>query len=135
MRIYHYGERGQFVGSAEADEDPCEHGRYLIPRNATTAEPPEIPDGKEVRFEPVENTIDTPAGPVTCNGMAWVIHDAPTVSQNEPLPISRRAEILAALQVLDLKSIRPLRENDVSRIAALDAQAAALRVELAGLAE
>ena len=45
----------------------------------------------------------------------------------------RHAEILAALAEIDKKSIRPLREGDAVRIADLNAQAAAQRVELAKL--
>lgn len=43
---------------------------------------------------------------------------------------ARRAEILAALSDIDTKSIRPLREGDADRVAALAQQAQALRNEL-----
>jgi hypothetical protein len=40
------------------------------------------------------------------------------------------APILAALDALDAKSIRPLREGDAVRVAALEQQAAELRAQL-----
>lgn len=45
----------------------------------------------------------------------------------------RKAEILALLQGLDLKSVRPLREGNNSLVAQLEAQAAVLRIELSEL--
>jgi hypothetical protein len=60
-----------------------------------------------------------------------------------PLPTAamRRAEILARLAEIDAASVRPLRaiaqgdtvQADHDRLAALDAEAASLRTELAGL--
>lgn len=40
------------------------------------------------------------------------------------------APILAALAAIDAKTIRPLREGDAARVAALDTEAAALRAQL-----
>lgn len=48
----------------------------------------------------------------------------------DPLPNPRIAQILAELEALDRKSIRALREGDATRIADIEAQAEALRVEL-----
>lgn len=45
----------------------------------------------------------------------------------------RTADIKAKLQAIDSKSIRPIREGDAVRVAALEAQAAALREELRSL--
>ena len=42
----------------------------------------------------------------------------------------RRVQIAAELEEIDKKSVRPLREGDTERVAALEAQADALRVEL-----
>ena len=42
----------------------------------------------------------------------------------------RKAEILAALNTVDAKSIRPIREGDTMRLADLDKQAQVLREEL-----
>jgi len=50
-----------------------------------------------------------------------------------PAPTDKNAfnaPILAQLEVIDAKSIRPLREGDIARVAALEAQAAALRLQL-----
>jgi hypothetical protein len=47
--------------------------------------------------------------------------------------IARQAEIMDALDALDRKSIRAIREGDAARIAQWEAQAVALRAELATL--
>lgn len=50
-----------------------------------------------------------------------------------PATISKdqhNAPILAALAAIDAKTIRPLREGDTARVAALDAEAASLRAQL-----
>lgn len=52
-----------------------------------------------------------------------LIDMAPNLNQHN-------APILAQLEVLDAKSIRPLREGDTVRVAAIEAQAAALRAQL-----
>lgn len=57
-------------------------------------------------------------------------------SKEQPAPVLesaeevRKAEILAALEGIDKKSVRPMREGDAVRVAALEAQAASLRAEL-----
>ena len=48
-------------------------------------------------------------------------------------PNPRIAEIKCSLAEIDLKSIRPAREGDTARLAALEAQAVTLRAELATL--
>lgn len=48
-------------------------------------------------------------------------------------PARTRADVLADLAAIDLKSIRALRESNATRIAELEAQAVALRAELAAL--
>lgn len=48
----------------------------------------------------------------------------------EPTAAEHNAPILAALEALDAKSIRPLREGDTARVASLEQQAAALRLTL-----
>ena len=53
-----------------------------------------------------------------------------------PVPIEptrTRTDVLADLATIDQKSIRALRENNATRIAELEAQAVALRAELAAL--
>lgn len=44
--------------------------------------------------------------------------------------IAHNAAILAALEVIDAKTIRPLREGDAARVAALEEQASQLRAQL-----
>lgn len=48
-------------------------------------------------------------------------------------PVRTRSDILQALAQIDVRSIRPLREGDTARIVSFEAEAAALRAELAGL--
>lgn len=48
-------------------------------------------------------------------------------------PEERRAAILAELAEIDRKRIRPLAEGEDARVAALNAEAVALRAELAAL--
>jgi hypothetical protein len=74
----------------------------------------------------------------------------PDAVEDEPVPppptpediaAARRAEILGRLSSIDRESVRPLRaiadgtgtEYDADKLAALDAEAAMLRAELAGL--
>lgn len=47
-----------------------------------------------------------------------------------PTPAELNAPILAQLATLDAKSVRALRENDVARIATIEAEAATLRAQL-----
>jgi len=47
--------------------------------------------------------------------------------------VEKKAEIYSQLAALDAKSIRPMREGDAARVAALEAQSAQLRAKLARL--
>jgi len=49
MRAYTYNERGDFVGTVEAQESPLEKGVYLLPPHATLVAP-EIRTGKRARW-------------------------------------------------------------------------------------
>ncbi len=40
MKIYNYDNLGVYIGFSEARPDPLESGKWLIPRNAATIEPP-----------------------------------------------------------------------------------------------
>ena len=51
----------------------------------------------------------------------------------EVVPVRARADVLADLQAIDTRSIRALREGNATRVAGLEAQAQALRTELAAL--
>ena len=121
--IYNYHpESGIYLSASLADESPLEPGVSLIPANATTDAPPGPGPGQKAIFQ---------AG-------AWAVVDIPPPPQ-PPAPTAaevaaaRKSEITGQLSALDAKSIRPLREGDAVRVAALDAQSAALRAELAKL--
>ena len=49
MKIYHYSDDGKYQGHTEAVESPEEPGVFLVPKNATTKEPPKA----DSDFEPV----------------------------------------------------------------------------------
>lgn len=124
MRIFNYHpDSADLVAESVADPDPLSPGMWLIPAHATPVEPMDtVPDGKVQRFDAVSSL--------------WYLADVP---QPEPEPVPptaeqlRRGEIITALATIDQKSIRALREGDAARIATLEAQAAALRAELAAL--
>lgn len=54
-------------------------------------------------------------------------------AQKDAAVAQKRADILAALTAIDIKSIRALREGNQTRIDGLEAQAQTLRDELAAL--
>lgn len=56
----------------------------------------------------------------------WIAPPAPQF-------VRTRADVLAELAAIDMRSIRALREGNTARIAELEAQAVALRAELAAL--
>ena len=145
QKIYHLGERGELIGEGVADVDPLNPGRFLIPRQAVTVAPPveSAPAGKEWAFGDVETEsagVGIDGEPVTLVSVVrqWRAVDlpappmAPELPQRSPAEV-RREEIMLELSAIDARSIRPLREGDAARVAQLESQAAALRVELAGL--
>lgn len=63
----------------------------------------------------------------------WLVVDGVFTAPPVIAPTRTRADVLADLQAIDLKSIRALREGFQPRIDELEAQAVALRAELAAL--
>lgn len=62
MDIYHYGQHtGVYLGGSQAQPDPMEPGRWLIPAWATPVAPGEEIEGMEQVF----------------NGTEWVYRDLP----------------------------------------------------------
>ena len=59
------------------------------------------------------------------DGVAFIAPSSPPPTKDEI-----NAPIYSALDEIDRKSIRPIREGDVARMAALEAQALALRSQL-----
>jgi hypothetical protein len=144
-KAYQYTADGYFAGEVE------DYG--LLPNNATHTPAPEAQEGYIARWtgaawEQVENHKGE-TGYV--DGQPYTIKDyGPypdgwSADPPEPTPAElakqRRAEILARLAEIDAASIRPLRaiaqgeavQADTDKLAALDAEAAGLRTELAGL--
>ncbi|WP_290874915.1 hypothetical protein [Aquabacterium sp.] len=134
MKIHHHHpETGAYLGTTDAQPDPMEPGRWLIPAHATTDEPPEAPQGRAVRRM----------------GEAWELFDVPQPPA-PPAPPSaaqlRAWAINARLQAIDAASARPARELiraqalgktapafAVSKLGALEDEAASLRAELQGM--
>lgn len=124
-------DAGYFVGPAVADACQREPGVFIIPGGRIELAPPQVEPGKRYRPE---------AG-------SWVAEDIPQLEA--PLPETvpdRRAEIMDALAAIDTASIRPAREVAAALVAGkptpefpaakllqLEADAAALRQELADL--
>ena len=66
--IHHYHPVSrEYLGYSEADESPLEPGEFLIPANATSVEPPAVPEGKVA----VWNSVD------------WSVLDIPTVEDTQ----------------------------------------------------
>ena len=125
------------MGAVLAEESPMEPGVFLLPAGAVDKAPPAaIEPGK--RYRPW--------------GAGWRGEDmpkpepAPEVPQLSPAEL-RRLEIMGSLAEIDGQSARPLRdvvgalvagqpapEFAAGKLAALEAEAATLRAELAGLA-
>lgn len=142
--LYHYHrETGELIGQSLADLDPMQPGRWLIPANATTLQPPAPGAGQFPAW----------------NGADWVLRavpqpvPAPAPPPQEPPPeptpyVPSRAEgIRVRLSMIDKESIRPARavaaalaagkpapEFDAAKLASIEAEATTLRAELAGLA-
>ena len=145
-----YDAERYYVGESD------DYGSGLQPSNTAGQDDwPEIVDGfiprklsGQAGWEQVENHKGEEG---YVNGEPFTIKDfgpypdgwstePPPPSQDE-LKAQRRAAILARLEELDAESVRPLRaivrgeatKDDTDKLAALDAEAAALRLELAAL--
>lgn len=137
---------GYFAGAVE------DHG--LLPSNATYEAPEEIegfiPRWNGSAWEQVENHKGKEG---YLDGQPYTIKnygplpegwsDTPPPPTPEELAERRKGEILARLTEIDAASVRPLRaiaqeeatQDDTDKLAALDAEAAALRAELLELTE
>jgi hypothetical protein len=144
---YQYDSAGYFAGTSE------DYG--LLPNNATHTPAPEAQEGYIARWtgtawEQVENHkgeqgyLDGKPHTINAYGpypAGWsVTPPSPTL---EELAAQRRAEILSRLTEIDAASVRSLRaiaqgvavQADHDKLAALDAEAAGLRTELATLGQ
>lgn len=76
----------------------------------------------------------TADGPVPFTAEEEAEWDAMQLAEkNQAIADKRRQAILAELQEIDKRSVRPIREGNASRISELEAQAKVLRAELAAL--
>ena len=168
MRIYHYDHQGVYVGESPARPSPKEPGRYLIPALATDQPPPAGAEGLvpvwdgaawalqpdfrgQAAYDPetgAERTITAP-GPWPV-GLAAAPRPGPTYDWDgaawaeSPAKVqaARRNEILARLDDIDRRAVRPLwtlaagtaTAEDEAVLAGLATEKEALRAELAGLA-
>lgn len=134
MKIYLFAANGQYIGQSTADESPLEPGVFVLPANATEIEPPEVGAGFVAMF----------------NGAGWTIQVAPMIHDEAPKPPTeaeiRKAAIEIRLACIDGESVRPSREITASmaagievppfaleKLAKLEAEAHALRLEMRGL--
>ncbi len=127
MQAYQTDKNGVFVGTVTCDESPLEPGVFLVPAGAVTTAPPAFGGGQQARWD----------------GAQWLVEDAPIPEDPEEMTEDelRIIEIHRTLEDIDAAAVRPLRaiaaganvQDDHDRLAALEAQAQALRVELAGL--
>lgn len=144
MLVYNYSAiTAEYTGSSEADEDPLDEGRWLIPACATTIEPPTqtygfarcfVNGGWEYR-ELVVAEPDIEPVKIDNYMVAPPISDEPELTGNE-LALK---ELNDRLEYLDLKSIRPLRaissgnqtDYDMQTLAEIDAEVVSIRAEIA----
>lgn len=137
---------GEFNGVYEAQESPEEPGEFIAPTHSTFIEPPQPISGQvmiwgggawtaqpdhrgTVWFDAhgavIEvDTIDLPAG---------LIANLPAEIVAAQARADRIAQLKAKLFGLDSARIRPIAEGDDAYLATLNAQAVALRAELAAL--
>ncbi len=129
MKIYHFDEKGLYLGESEADKSPLEKDVYLIPANATDTKPPTaginqvakfdgnqwalIPDFRGIKYwtaDHVQHEI-TEAGQLLPDD--FYLNDPP-LTQAE-IDAKANEQLKAELMQLDLASIRALREYAASQ--------------------
>lgn len=126
MKIYHYdSETLELIGESEADESPLEPGIFLIPANSTADQPLPQVAGKTRHYE----------------GGLWVYRDipeppAPHVKTAEEIKAEKNAKVQADIYAIEAGQNSAVREallnmpGAVGKLAAIDAQIAALRAQL-----
>ncbi len=122
---------GYFVGLALADESPMEPGVFLLPGGTVDAPAPTVPQGQRAKW----------------TGKAFALEDIPAPEPEPQPPEPTRADVIRMrLNAIDMESIRPARAVaaamasgqpapafDAAKLASLEAEAQALRQELASL--
>lgn len=100
MKIYHYNaETQELIAEGNADADPLDAGRFLLPAHSTDTPPPIAKAGKTRHFA---------AG-------GWEYRDIP-IPPEPPAPtpeevrVATNAAVIAKLAAIDAASIRSVRE-------------------------
>lgn len=88
------------------------------------------PGGSVIRLSDGASIPPDPANMDYAAYLAWVVAGGVPDPADPPSAAEINAPIYAALDEIDRKSIRPAREGDAARLAALEVQAAALRSQL-----
>ena len=139
---------GEFHSKIDVHESPEEPGEYLIPTYATNIAPPVtgvnevaiysagawtvVPyfRGQTVYEQTTGAELVIDAAGALPSGYAAIKPDAIVRAEEKAIKIE---QIKADLATLDTRKIRPLAEGDTAHLAALNAQTATLRAELAAL--
>jgi hypothetical protein len=65
MKIFNYDDTGLFLYESEADPDPLQPGKFLLPARSTSKQVPAIPQGKRARFNETDWALEDIPVPVT----------------------------------------------------------------------
>ena len=134
MLVYNYHPvTKEFTEFSEADEDPLDKGKWLIPASATVIPPPEQVNGKVRVFTGLLWQYDDLSSHIDTQQDSGMI----ALSPNQ----IRANEIIELLNLLDLQSVRPLRaiignvatDQDFDKLNKIESQSASLRSELASI--
>ena len=142
-QIYHICPKTkEFTHASEADKDPLDKGKILLPAYATTNKSPKRKANEAAIFEGEQWNVvaDYRGQKVEMLGREITI-DKLGVSPEAIKPTKeelkaferekKRANLLTQLEDIDRKTIRPLREGDADRLQALAEKAQKLRAQLA----
>lgn len=116
-QIYHYDQQSCFFCcTGEADPSPLENGVWLVPANATTVEPPVIPEGMAARW----------------NGDSWSLESLPIQQDQISVPEQDNIDPILlckakAKQLLQETDWSQLSDVAISNKAAFDAYRSAVR--------
>ena len=157
MNIYNYHQKTlEFVGQSQADPDPLDVGKWLIPAHSTPVQPPSYIEGKirlfindEWVYQDIKNKDPVVEPIIEPEYLPPISDDQPAtgvqLQGEDGIPLTddeiKINDIKSSLDVIDLMSIRPLRaiisgtqtQGDIDKLASLDEQSCVLRLELASI--